>query len=422
MSVSSREFCQYLPSIKTKIKNNHCKKEKCEVSTFLITPSPSHIKSKSQSISNSTHRVEKTSKINAQDYNIFHIDTKIREHLFNNIKSIPELQNKLSNMLWIIHNGSDSTQKVMANQQVSLLRKRIQDRESTLELALYIFMTLDILQDYRKLVELSGDENFVIATPTKFDTNLSKMDVLIARYLCIAQDYIEIENFSHKPQKMTCPACQELEFTLSIDDESIYICKSCRTEIEILDDAPSFKDTDRVNMSSKYTYTKKGHFIDAERRFQGTQNVDPQKIQYAVSVLKDQMEKHNLIANQNQPTSVSKDHIYMFLSEQGLSGHYADLNLLFHIITGEPCPDISMYEDKLNENFDQQEEAQRIQDTDRVNSLNVNYKLYKLLQHNGYPCKKEDFYILKTKTKEDEHDETLKEAWGILGWTWVPTF
>jgi len=54
--------------------------------------------------------------------------------------------------------------------------------------------------------------------------------------------------------------------------------------------------------------------------------------------------------------------------------------------------------------------------------LNVYYKLYKLLQRNGFNCHKDEFYILKTKAKEDEHDEKMKKAWRILGWDWIETF
>jgi hypothetical protein len=56
-----------------------------------------------------------------------------------------------------------------------------------------------------------------------------------------------------------------------------------------------------------------------------------------------------------------------------------------------------------------------------INSINVYYKLLKLLQHIGKPFKKSDFYILKTKTKEDEHDDKMKKAWNLLGWSWIET-
>lgn len=454
MSNNSKGFCQYLPSNKRKPKptkkGRKSRPSKTPAPSFLSAPPSStptaSSRSKGGARRSSKPRSGKTSsasstrserprktgwwragaskmKIDARDYNIFHIDSKIRDKLSANISTVKELECDLTKTLWILKNGDDPAQKVLAKHQASLLRKRIQDLESTLELTFYIFRTADLLEEYRTLIKSAGARSFVSVEPAKYDTNTARMNELVSQYLCIAQDYVELENLSRRPKKLVCPACQGIDFHLSIDDDSIYICSTCSTEVEILDDAPSFKDTDRVNMASKYTYTRKGHFIDAVKRFQGTQNTDPKKIQDAVVVVEEEMEKHNLISDQGQKNSVSKDHIYGFLSERGLSNHYDDLNLIFHIVTGDDCPNISEFVDDLLEDFDKLEEVlEEIKDDDRINSLSVNYKLYKLLQRRGYPCRKDDFYILKTKTKEDEHDEKMKEAWNILGWNWIPTF
>jgi len=363
-------------------------------------------------------------KIDARDYNIFHIDSKIRDKLSANISTVKELECDLSKTLWILRNGDDPAQKVLAKHQASLLRKRIQDLESTLELTFYIFRTADLLEEYRTLIKSAGARSFVSVEPAKYDTNTARMNELVSQYLCIAQDYVELENLSRRPKKLVCPACQGIDFHLSIDDDSIYICSTCSAEVEILDDAPSFKDTDRVNMASKYTYTRKGHFIDAVKRFQGTQNTDPKKIQDAVAVVEEEMEKHNLISDQGQKelclqritsTDSSRSVVSVTTMMTSTSSSISSL--------GMTARTFSEFVDELYEDFDKLEEVlEEIKDDDRINSLSVNYKLYKLLQRRGYPCRKDDFYILKTKTKEDEHDEKMKEAWGILGWNWIPTF
>ena len=65
--------------------------------------------------------------------------------------------------------------------------------------------------------------------------------------------------------------------------------------------------------------------------------------------------------------------------------------------------------------FDQTEEAYKeVKDFDRMNSLNVNWKLYKLLQLLDYPCKKDDFFCLKTPTKQGEHEEKWEEMIYLL--------
>ncbi len=439
--MSEENFCRYLPSSRRsksrrsrKSKASSTKKsEEKTTSAFLMTPGPSRTSSKKKT-SNVLYVKDRTarhqgyafdnkSKINASDYNIFHIDTKIREKLSLNISTISELQQDLKKTLWILNNGGNPTDRVLAKQQVNIIRKRIQDLESTFELLFYQFKTSDLLDEYRKLLSKSGAKSFITLNYNNDDPGIARRNQLVSQFLCIAQEYIELENVNQRPQKLVCLACGCIDFTLSPDEDSIYICKECNTQVEILDDTPSFKDTDRVNLATKYTYTKKGHFIDAMKRFQGKQNADPKKIDTVVKILLEEMSRHNL-TNEN----VTKDHLYMFLAEKSdgrdLSKHYDDINLLFHIITSEPCPDISQYEDDLLDDFDIQEATyEEIIEEDRQNSLNVNYKLYKLLQRRGYPCKKDDFYFLKTKTKEGEHDEILKRVWEKIGWLpWICTW
>lgn len=429
-----RGFCQYLPSNKKNpIQKNVCSnpsKEQKNIRQF-ITPSllcqtniqkETTIQKEKKIEWWSSEQLKPT--LDISKYNIVSIDMKIKEMLSSNITSLPDLQEGLRKVLWIYKNNSDPAQRIAAKHQASFLRKRIQDIESTIELSFYIFRTTELINEYKDLNKKLGTKSFITITTDVSQNDIEKkIENIISKYLTIAQDYVNIENIHIKTIKLSCPSCYSYNFTSVKDDDSIYICKDCNTEIEILDDSPNFKDTDRVNMASKYTYTRKGHFIDAAKRLQGIQNIDPKKIKEAVEIIEKEMKLHDLVKERNFPNSVTKDQVYMFLSEQKLSSFYEDLNLIFHIITGEPCPNISDYLDGIYEDSDILEEVLKdIQDEDRTNSLNVNYKLYKLLQRRGYSCRKDDFYILKTKTKEDEHDEKMKQAFLILGWKWNPTF
>lgn len=351
--------------------------------------------------------------IDARDFNIFHIDSKIRKKLESKITKVSELKHDLSTTLWILKNSKNPVDRTLASHKASTIRCSIQDLETTFELCLYLYRTSDILNEYRQIIANSGPRSFVKGA---IKESFHKKE-LLSQFICIAQEYADIQFINQPIEKIICQDCGSFEFDFD-DENSIYICKNCGTEVEILDDSPSFKDTDRVNMSSRFSYSRRGHFADAMKRFQGIQNIDPKKISKAVKILKIEMTMHSLTVE-----NVTKDHIYMFLSEKRLSRHYEDLNLLYHIITGKPCPNITCHEDELFELFDKQEEKlDEVLEDERDNSLNVNYKLYKLLQKVGYPCRKDDFYILKTKTKEDEHDEALQKAWKLLSWSWIGTF
>ena len=134
-------------------------------------------------------------------------------------------------------------------------------------------------------------------------------------------------------------------------------------------------------------------------RFEAKQNTEIGED--VLEILKREMKLHGLTAK-----TLTKDHLYMFLSENKLSDYYADINLIFFLLTDTNAPDITKYRAELLEMFDQLEAAYKlIKDDDRLNSLNVNWKLYKLLQLLDYPCKKDDFFCLKTPTKQGEHEE-----------------
>ncbi len=407
-------FCSYIPKQRSRRRKVRRKKPKPKVKSSFLSQLGDQPLPRKRCVKREQIPVLR---IDTRDFNIFHIDSQIRKKLELKISTIPELQKDLCNILWILKNGENPVDKTLAGHQATIIRNRIRDLETTFELGLYLFRTSDILDEYRKIVASSGPQSFVGGCDTG-DSSTRKKE-LSSQFMCIAQEYAEIEFISQPIEKIVCQDCGSFEFNFD-DESSIYICKKCGTEVEILDDSPSFKDTDRVNMSSRFSYSRRGHFTDAMKRFQGIQNIDPKKISRAVKVLKEEMKMHSLTIE-----TVTKDHIYMFLSEKRLSRHYEDLNLLYHIITGKPCPNITSYEDELLDLFDKQEEKlDEVLEDERDNSLNVNYKLYKLLQKVGYPCRKDDFYILKTKTKEDEHDTAMKKAWKLLGsgWEWIGTF
>ncbi len=175
-----------------------------------------------------------------------------------------------------------------------------------------------------------------------------------------------------------------------------------------------------LDPSSKHGYSTKGHFAISLKRFQGNQNIDPVKLESIVEIIKREMLQHNLVVENGFDNSITKEHIRIFLSEHGLNNHYQDINLLWYLVTGESCPDLSSHTDGIFDDFDQMEKVlkQMIKE-DRVNIFPIYYKLYKILQHRGIPCKKNDFYILRTDTKRDEK---MKEVFSHLDWKWVPTF
>jgi hypothetical protein len=341
---------------------------------------------------------ESSEAIDAEACDILFIDDQIQKKLRTKISTLPELQNTLSNLLWIMQHSSDNLDRSAATLEAKMIRKSMQDIEGGFDLALYILRTSDILEEYKTILARTRTNSFV-QTRVNIDIQTQQRKAsLKSDFLRIARNYINLENLKQKTQKMICGECYGTSFGKE-DEDSIMKCKGCGQEIDLLDDAPSFKDAERVNMSSRYTYTCRGHFIEAMNRFEGKQNTEIN--QNVIDTLEKELRLHNL-----DPKTSTKDHIYMFLSEKKLSDYYADINLIFFKITGINPPDITKYRNELLEMHDQLEQAyQEVKDSERLNSLNVNWKLYKLLQLLDYPCRKDDFFCLKTPTKQGEHEQ-----------------
>ena len=79
--------------------------------------------------------------------------------------------------------------------------------------------------------------------------------------------------------------------------------------------------------------------------------------------------------------------------------------------------DLTYDRERLLRDFDTQEQQLKftlMTEMNRKNSLNVNYKLFKLLQHQGISYNK-----IKLPKCIDKHDKILKPIWFKLNWDWV---
>ena len=399
-------FTKFLGGDLTVPKSKKSKKTKKKKNLFVA-----HLVPDNFSIEEKKEETKKT--VDASEFNIFHIDSQIKDSIRKKTAIIPSLEQKISDLDWIANKSKTSSisERIKARKMIFDLRSEILNIEKGYELSLYLLSSQSILAEYKKLQQDNGNTSFV-KVKTQNNPNVSKCSELKLRFLCIAKRYIPIENFRQLTKKLSCSTCGSFEFTQL--ENNVFSCV-CGAVTELMDDTPNFKDTERINMGVRYVYTRKAHFIDAMDQFEGKQNtnISPEVYQ----LLRKQMELHKLTKE-----TVTKDEIYMFLFENSLSQHYEDINLIYFVITGKAPPNISKLRARLIERNDRIEEVYPLaKDPDRINSLNVNFKLYKLLQLEGFPCKKDDFYILKTKTKIEEHQKVWYDMCDLLGWPKLDT-
>jgi hypothetical protein len=345
---------------------------------------------------------KKVTKIDVDTSDILFIDEQVKRFLASKITTIPELLKELDSARWIIENSSDRVDQIQAKKQEEFLRRRIQDIQDGFELGFYVLRSSAILEEYRKIVSTTKSNSFVKTVAALDPSLIYRKNELTLQYMRVCEPYANLEKIKQTIQKPSCAVCHCTKLSV-LEDTSFLVCTECGFQIELLDDGPTFKDSERVNMASRYTYSCKGHFIEAMNRFEGKQSTEIGD--EVIAILKHEMVLHHLTKK-----NVTKDHLYMFLSEKELSDYYADLNLIFFIITDKPPPDITDYRSELLEMFDQIEDAYKeVKDEGRLNSLNVNWKLYKLLQIIDFPdIRKDDFFCLKTPAKQGEHEQKWK--------------
>ena len=352
--------------------------------------------------------------IDLEEYTISHVHQQINTLFKEKKKMLKSIQKGFDRALWIEKNGVHQTDRKTAQKKIVSFRMQIRDLEGSFEYALYLVKVYGILQEYNKISFELNKISFL--GPRQNNSLIHKKTAaatLIDEYLRTAREYVQIKNYTQILKKLTCLSCNENKFQQTNDIN--YCCLGCGEVQEIIDVTPTFRDSNRINMCSRYTYTRKGHFIDAMKRFQGRQNttIDPS----VYKILKSEIKAHGLTYK-----SATMEHLYEFLESNRLSKHYGDINLIYSVITETPAPDISEYETELLELFDETEEAyEKVKDPGRINSLNVNFKLFKLLQRIGYPCKRDDFYILKTAVKWCEHESKWDEIRILKGWDYIPT-
>lgn len=307
--------------------------------------------------------------------------------------------------------------KNLQDERVSL-EKKIHDIENNDVLAEYICISHKIISEYMDILKIPVNISFVgKKTEANYD---SRKEELLQEFLEIAKNYIPIKFYKREQSRsLSCECGNSTEFTYT---DNTITCEICGIERSVYTIQTNFKDIDRVNLSQKYKYSKRVYFRDTVNRYEGKQN---RKIEKAVyDDVDNWFDKHNLlIESQNfhdRHRNITKDHLYMALSETGHNLHYEDINLIHNQFTGIPCPDISHIRNELFEDFDRVMDVYDSLNVDRINSLNSQYILYQLLKRRKVKINENDFGMLKTRDRLIDYDEIYQKICLKLEWTFIP--
>ena len=388
---------------------------------------------------------------NSEQFDIFHIDEKIKKIINQESKKIDFYKNELDTLYNTVGSyknipqsnsqsplGGPKMGTVYKNKKeiynkIESLKQKIYDIENDIPMAEYICTTTPIIEKYRKMIQTPVKVSFFNTSSNRKDNlincNFSKDNIenekyeLLDEYYDIAKKYIQIKSYKKETtQRYICHCGNQYNYT---ESQNKIICNECYNVHSVQSIQTSFKDIDRVNLSQKYKYKKKVHFRDTVNQYQGKQN---KKIEPEIyKILEEQFLIHNLVINDGKTynekySNITKEHIYMFLFETNNSNYYEDINMIHTHFTGIPCPDISDIEHLLYEDFDKVVDAyDSLEDIDRIHFLNGQYILYQLLRRRKVKVRESDFDILKTRERLVEHDEIYQKICMKLEWTFHPT-
>jgi hypothetical protein len=386
------------------------------------------------SISRDKNKIEHNLDISALNNKILDYFEKEK----NKIPSLKELLKEIDDTLEL-NNSCDVKLNLTTLNNLLETKKDIEKKIRLIETDemknFYIISTTNLLDEYKSILQTKATVNFI----GKREKPNKKKNDIYKEFIKIASKYIKI-NFEKesKATKTNCKNCSGKNFEL---DDCMYICVDCGCQQDEIINMTSYRDIDRINISSKYTYERLVHFKDAMDQYQGKQkNIDRR--------IYDELERefeiyHLLIGDKNTPkeirfSKIKKHHIYEFLKELGkekrnnsekqfYTKHYENINLIHSEFSGIKPDDISHLEDSLMDDFlilsDLYDKKYKQEEqTDRKSFMNTQHTLYQLLRNRGHKCKKEDFHILKTIDRKEFHDDTFSELFHQLGWVYVPIF
>lgn len=366
---------------------------------------------------------------------IIYLDSQIQLHFKNEVKNIKLYYSKIEDIKRIL-NQEELDDNVRANllENIKNLEKNIQDIQSEQNYNFYITESLPIIEEYKKLLRTPLKMSF-LGTCNNNDVEKQR---LISEFMQLAKKYMTFTNTSAAPStplapskkpRIICDNCRSKNIILS--ENIIFICIDCGFEKEVYANTMSYKDISRTNILQKYTYERRSHFRDCINQFQGKQNC---KIEKICEDLEKEFEKHHLLIGTSENTprqerfkNIGKEHIMLFLKELHYDKQYENVNLIHSQITGKKCEDISHIEDQLMADFDVLvslyiKKFKYEKKIDRKSFMNIQYVFFQLLNKNKYPCRKEDFNILKTIDRKAFHDDVFKELFEELGWNHTPFF
>lgn len=198
---------------------------------------------------------------------ILAIDARIQAEFKKEKDNLIEYKNKLTDIITCLElknlNGRILQDLESTREK---LKEKIRKIESNEDFSFYTMETYEIIREYRRILETPVKMNFSGEIIRNIESDTLREE-LIHKYLEIAQKYTHVDNPINKKHTLKCDNCQNTKNFEAIES-NVYVCLDCFSRQTIFKNITSYKDIDRVNMGSKYTYDRKVHFRDCINQYQ----------------------------------------------------------------------------------------------------------------------------------------------------------
>lgn len=299
----------------------------------------------------------------------------------------------------ITENGCVNKQKILDihnNIKNKLIKTQTIKNKIHLDYGFYIIR----VHNFLKSLNFNKAKNIIELF--KQDTNIKINLEELMCFISIAREYVNID--IKQDQTIICPFCNMMNMIEKVEGE--LICEECGYIYDTR--LPGIKDFESVNTCRSY-YSLRSNLLKAINKFDGKNFLIPQ---VDLDKIKQELTRRTI------PFETLKcDHIIKILKDIKLTKYYDDAFSILLKITNRKHISIQKYIPELLKLHDELEFAYSIvKDKDRINSLNVQFKLFKLLKQCNIDCDISDFCTLKTEQKYEEHEKKWREICQITGW------
>ena len=312
------------------------------------------------------------------------------------------------------------------DKSISELRDKVLRNEDIL---FYEQETTAILDEYKELLKIREPVSFFniprsiksIENNTRRLELVSKFISIVKRYTDEELDYTEHELLHTVDKYDSCANCGSAD--LDDADDYMIICRDCGAQYEATPLTATYRDTQRLNTTATYEYDRKSHFKEVMAQYQGKQNASVDDSIY--ENLKELLEMYGLVdkdatSKKQKYRKVSRTHIKAFLKDMRVKKHYDDHIYIHSSITGQRAPDLSKWEQDIQDDHRKMLEVyKKLPDNivgTRKNFLNSRYVLQQLLLKRNISFNKDDFVFLKSIDRMIDHNRVCEAIFKELEW------